>query len=60
VPGAAVHRPGRIGDVRRRLGAASALGVDDVVIKGMNMHEMLSRKVAEMLGEPLPQDVYRR
>jgi CheY-like chemotaxis protein len=37
-----------------------ALGVDDVFIKGMNMHEMLSRKVAEMLGEPLPQDVYRR
>lgn len=36
-----------------------ALGVDDVFIKGMNMHEMLSRKVAEMLGEPLPQD-YRR
>jgi DNA-binding response OmpR family regulator len=37
-----------------------ALGVDDVVIKGMNMDEMLSRKVAEMLGEPLPQDAYRR
>jgi predicted Zn finger-like uncharacterized protein len=37
-----------------------SLGVDDVFIKGMNMHEMLSRKVAEMLGEPLPQDVYRR
>jgi predicted Zn finger-like uncharacterized protein len=37
-----------------------ALGVDDVVIKGMNMDEALSRKVAEMLGEPLPQDAYRR
>jgi len=37
-----------------------ALGVDDVVIKGMNMNETLSRKVAEMLGEPLPQDAYRR
>lgn len=37
-----------------------AVGVDDVVIKGMNMNEMLSRKVAEMLGEPLPQDAYRR
>jgi len=37
-----------------------ALGVDGVVIKGMNMDEMLSRKVAEMLGEPLPQDAYRR
>ncbi len=37
-----------------------ALGVDDVVIKGMNMNEALSRKVAEMLGEPLPQDAFRR
>jgi CheY-like chemotaxis protein len=37
-----------------------ALGVDDVVIKGMNMNESLSRKVAEMLGEPLPQDALRR
>jgi len=37
-----------------------ALGVDGVVIKGMNMDETLSRKVAEMLGEPLPQDAYRR
>jgi hypothetical protein len=37
-----------------------ALGVDGVVIKGMNMDEMLSRKVAETLGEPLPQDAYRR
>jgi DNA-binding response OmpR family regulator len=37
-----------------------ALGVDDVVIKGMNMDEMLCRKVAELLGEPLPQDAYRR
>jgi DNA-binding response OmpR family regulator len=37
-----------------------ALGVDDVVIKGMNMNESLSRKVAEMLGEPRPQDAFRR
>jgi predicted Zn finger-like uncharacterized protein len=37
-----------------------ALGVDDVVIKGMNMDEALSRKVGEMLGQPLPQDTYRR
>ena len=37
-----------------------ALGVDDVVIKGMNMDETLSRKVAEMLGEPASQDTYRR
>lgn len=37
-----------------------ALGVDDVVIKGMNMDEALLRKVAEMLGEPLPQDAFRR
>ena len=37
-----------------------ALGVDGVVIKGMNMNETLSRKVAEMLGEPLAQEGYRR
>lgn len=37
-----------------------AMGVDDVVMKGVNMHEALSRKVAEMLGEPLPQDAFRR
>jgi predicted Zn finger-like uncharacterized protein len=37
-----------------------ALGVDDVVIKGMNMDEALLRKVGEMLGEPLTQDAYRR
>lgn len=37
-----------------------ALGVDDVVIKGMNMDETLLRKVAETLGESLPQDTYRR
>jgi DNA-binding response OmpR family regulator len=37
-----------------------ALGVDDVVIKGMNMDETLSRKVAEMLGEPLAQESFRR
>ena len=33
-----------------------ALGVDDVVIKGMNMGELLTRKVAALLGEPLPQN----
>lgn len=37
-----------------------ALGVDDVILKGMNMDEALLRKVAEMLGEPLPQESYRR
>jgi predicted Zn finger-like uncharacterized protein len=37
-----------------------AIGVDDVVMKGMNMNEALSRKVAEMLGESLPQDAFRR
>jgi len=37
-----------------------AMGVDDVVMKGMNMNEALSRKVTEMLGEPLPQDAFRR
>jgi len=37
-----------------------ALGVDGVVIKGMNMNETLSRKVAEMLGEPLAQDALQR
>lgn len=37
-----------------------ALGVDDVVMKGMNMGEMLTRKVAVLLGEPLPQDSFRR
>ncbi len=36
------------------------LGVDDVVMKGMNMDETLARKVAELLGEPLPQESYRR
>ena len=36
------------------------LGVDGVVLKGMNMNETLSRKVAETLGEPIPQDLYRR
>ena len=33
-----------------------ALGVDDVVIKGINMGEVLTRKVAALLGEPLPQN----
>jgi len=37
-----------------------AIGVDDVVMKGMNMNEALSRKVAEMLGEPVTQDNLRR
>lgn len=37
-----------------------ALGVDDVVIKGMNMGETLSRKVAALLGEPQPEDSFRR
>lgn len=37
-----------------------ALGVDDVILKGMNMDEALLRKVAEMLGEPMPQESYRR
>ena len=37
-----------------------ALGVDDVVIKGMNMGETLMRKVAEMLGESIPQDTHHR
>lgn len=37
-----------------------ALGVDDAVIKGMNMDEALQRKVAEMLGESLPQDAFHR
>jgi CheY-like chemotaxis protein len=32
-----------------------ALGVDDVVLKGMNVGEMLTRQVATLLGEPLPQ-----
>ena len=33
-----------------------ALGVDDVVIKGINMGEVLTRKVAALLGEPLPEN----
>jgi CheY-like chemotaxis protein/DNA-directed RNA polymerase subunit RPC12/RpoP len=37
-----------------------SLGVDDVVIKGMNMGEMLTRKVAALLGEPLPHDAMNR
>ncbi len=36
-----------------------ALGVDDVIIKGMNMDEALQRKVAEMLGEPETEDAAR-
>lgn len=37
-----------------------ALGVDDVVMKGMNMGELLTRKVGALLGEPQAQDTYRR
>jgi predicted Zn finger-like uncharacterized protein len=37
-----------------------ALGIDDVVIKGMNMGEILARKVSAMLGEPQPKDTYQR
>jgi len=37
-----------------------ALGVDDVVMKGMNMDEALARKVAEMLGEPMAENAFRR
>ena len=37
-----------------------ALGVDDVVIKGMNMGEALSRKVAALLGDPQPEGSFRR
>jgi predicted Zn finger-like uncharacterized protein len=37
-----------------------ALGIDDVIIKGMNMDEALSRKVAEILGQPVEQDRFRR
>lgn len=37
-----------------------ALGVDDVVMKGMNMGETLTRKVAVLLGESQPQDSFRR
>lgn len=33
-----------------------ALGVDDVVIKGINMGEVLTRKVAALLGETLPEN----
>lgn len=37
-----------------------ALGIDDVVIKGMNMGEILARKVSALLGEPQPKDSYQR
>jgi len=33
-----------------------AVGIDDVVIKGMNMGEALLRKVSALLGEPQTQD----
>jgi len=37
-----------------------ALGIDDMVIKGMNMGELLVRKVSSLLGEPtVPDGVYR-
>lgn len=35
------------------------LGIDDVVIKGMNMGEILARKVAALLGEPQKESTYR-
>lgn len=37
-----------------------AMGVDDVVLKGMNMGEMLLRKVTEMLGETSHESAFRR
>jgi predicted Zn finger-like uncharacterized protein len=37
-----------------------ALGIDDVVIKGINMGEILARKIAEMLGEPQEKDSLQR
>ena len=36
------------------------LGIDDVVMKGMNMGEILARKVSALLGEPQPKDSYQR
>lgn len=37
-----------------------AMGIDDVVIKGMNMGEILTRKVAALLGEPQAKDTYQQ
>jgi predicted Zn finger-like uncharacterized protein len=37
-----------------------AMGVDDAVMKGMNMAESLVKKVAALLGETLPQDSLQR
>ena len=37
-----------------------SLGVDDAVMKGMNMGEQLVKKVAALLGEPLAQDTLQR
>lgn len=37
-----------------------AMGIDDVVIKGMNMGEILSRKVSALLGEPQAKDTYQQ
>jgi predicted Zn finger-like uncharacterized protein len=37
-----------------------AMGIDDVVIKGMNMGEILARKVAALLGEPQAKDTYQQ
>jgi predicted Zn finger-like uncharacterized protein len=36
------------------------LGIDDVVMKGINMGEILARKVSALLGEPQPKDSYQR
>jgi len=37
-----------------------SLGIDDAVMKGMNMGESLVKKVAALLGEPLAQDSLQR
>jgi DNA-binding response OmpR family regulator len=37
-----------------------AMGIDDVVIKGMNMGEILARKVSVLLGEPQAKDSYQQ
>ena len=37
-----------------------ALGIDGAVIKGMNIEEALSRKVAEVIGQRAPQETLKR
>ena len=37
-----------------------SLGIDDAVMKGMNMGESLVKKVAALLGEPLAEDSLKR